>query len=85
MARNITVIPAKSRNELKGKNRAEKKLKVAAYCRVSTDQEDQLHSFEAQVEYYTRYISDHPNYEMAGIPCGICWGMMAYMTLSVYR
>ena len=40
---------------------------MAAYCRVSTDQEDQLHSFEAQVEYYTRYISDHPNYEMAGI------------------
>ena len=67
MARNITVIPAKSRNELQGKSRTEKKLKVAAYCRVSTDQEDQLHSFEAQVEYYTRYISDHPNYEMAGI------------------
>ena len=67
MARNITVIPAKSRNELQGKSRAEKKLKVAAYCRVSTDQEDQLHSFEAQVDYYTRYISDHPNYEMAGI------------------
>ena len=40
---------------------------MAAYCRVSTDQEDQLHSFEAQVDYYTRYISDHPNYEMAGI------------------
>ena len=63
MARNITVIPAKSRNELQGKSRTEKKLKVAAYCRVSTDQEDQLHSFEAQVDYYTRYISDHPNYE----------------------
>ena len=67
MARNITVIPAKSRNELQGKSRTEKKLKVAAYCRVSTDQEDQLHSFDAQVDYYTRYISDHPNYEMAGI------------------
>ena len=44
-----------------------KKLKVAAYCRVSTDQEDQLHSFEAQVDYYTKYINDHENYEMAGI------------------
>lgn len=52
---------------MQGKSRTEKKLKVAAYCRVSTDQEDQLHSFEAQVDYYTRYISDHPNYEMAGI------------------
>lgn len=67
MARNITVIPAKSRNGLRKKNSAEKKLKVAAYCRVSTDQEDQLHSFDAQVEYYTRYIKEHPNYELAGI------------------
>ena len=38
-----------------------------SYCRVSTDQEDQLHSFEAQVDYYTKYINDHENYEMAGI------------------
>ena len=42
-------------------------MRVAAYCRVSTDQEDQLHSFEAQVEYYTKYINEHANYEMAGI------------------
>ena len=34
---------------------------------MSTDQEDQLHSFEAQVEYYTKYINEHENYEMAGI------------------
>lgn len=40
---------------------------MAAYCRVSTDQEDQLHSFDAQVAYYTKYINDHENYEMAGI------------------
>lgn len=40
---------------------------MAAYCRVSTDQEDQLHSFDAQVDYYTRYISEHKDYEMAGI------------------
>ncbi len=45
----------------------EKKIRVAAYCRVSTDQEDRLHSFEAQVEYYTKYINEHENYEMAGI------------------
>ena len=40
---------------------------MAAYCRVSTDQEDQLHSFEAQVDYYTKYIAEHEQYEMAGI------------------
>jgi len=32
------------------------KLRVAAYCRVSTDSEDQVHSFIAQVKYYTDFI-----------------------------
>lgn len=40
---------------------------MAAYCRVSTDQEDQLHSFKTQVDYYTRYIAEHVQYELAGI------------------
>lgn len=67
MERNITVIPAKSRSRTKNSGAAVKKLKVAAYCRVSTDQEDQMHSFEAQVDYYTKYIGEHENYELAGI------------------
>lgn len=67
MARSVTVIPAKSRQKTGHKAAVQKKLRVAAYCRVSTDQEDQLHSFEAQVDYYTRYINEHENYEMAGI------------------
>lgn len=40
---------------------------MAAYCRVSTDQLEQLSSYEAQVNYYTNYIENHPDYEMAGI------------------
>lgn len=40
---------------------------MAAYCRVSTDQLEQLSSYEAQVEYYTTYITNHPDYELAGI------------------
>ena len=32
------------------------KKRVAAYARVSTDEEEQLTSYEAQVDYYTRYI-----------------------------
>jgi site-specific DNA recombinase len=40
---------------------------MAAYCRVSTEQDDQLHSFAAQVEYYTKYINEHENYELADI------------------
>lgn len=67
MARSVTVIPAKSRAEVRKNVKQVKKLRVAAYCRVSTDQEDQLHSFDAQVEYYTKYIEEHENYEMAGI------------------
>lgn len=39
------------------------KIKVAAYCRVSTDMEDQLHSLSAQIKYFTEYISSHENYE----------------------
>ncbi|WP_245331584.1 recombinase family protein [Clostridium algifaecis] len=40
---------------------------MAAYCRVSTDQLEQLSSYEAQVAYYTAFIENHPDYEFAGI------------------
>lgn len=40
---------------------------MAAYCRVSTDQLEQLSSYEAQVNYYTNYINGNPDYECAGI------------------
>ncbi|MDW7661958.1 MAG: recombinase family protein [Bacillota bacterium] len=40
---------------------------MAAYCRVSTDQAEQLSSYEAQVSYYTRFIESHPEYDLAGI------------------
>lgn len=33
-----------------------KKIRIAAYCRVSTDSSDQEHSFAAQVKYYTEMI-----------------------------
>lgn len=40
------------------------KIKVAAYCRVSTDMEDQLHSLSAQIKYFTEYISGHIGWEL---------------------
>ncbi len=43
------------------------KEQVAAYCRVSTDSKDQLNSYHAQVAYYTRLISDNPDWELADI------------------
>lgn len=44
-----------------------RRKRVAAYCRVSTDQLEQLSSYEAQVAYYTNYINSNPEFEMAGI------------------
>lgn len=43
------------------------KLRVAAYCRVSTDNDEQATSYEAQVEHYTEFIQKNPEWEFAGI------------------
>lgn len=40
------------------------KRKVAAYCRVSTDNDDQTNSFESQKRYFKEYIEHHPNWEL---------------------
>ena len=45
----------------------EKKLKVCAYVRVSTDQAEQKNSFSAQMEHYTAYIKNNPAWAFAGI------------------
>ena len=42
-------------------------LQVAAYCRVSTDKEDQANSFEAQQRYFRDYIERQPDWELQGI------------------
>ena len=55
-SRKVTVIKAKKNlpgTSLKGKIG---KRKVAAYARVSTDSDEQLNSYEAQISYYTDYI-----------------------------
>lgn len=43
------------------------KTRVAAYCRVSTAMEAQLNSYENQVDYYTKYINENPDYILVGI------------------
>ena len=45
----------------------QRQLRVAAYCRVSTDDEEQLTSYEAQQTYYTDKIMTNPKWTMAGI------------------
>lgn len=44
-----------------------KKLRVAAYCRVSTDEDDQLQSYENQVRHYTSEIEKNPEWVNVGI------------------
>lgn len=60
----IVMIPAKAQEEIK---KAAKCLKVAAYCRVSTDDKEQKTSYEAQIQYYTNKINKNPDWQMAGI------------------
>ena len=61
----VIVIPAKP--ELAKTKSVRRQLRVAAYCRVSTDDEEQLTSYEAQKNYYTDKIMTNPNWTMAGI------------------
>lgn len=63
--RTVTKIEAnplltKSQNEFVQK-------KVAAYCRVSTDDEEQLTSYESQIAYYTETIAKNPNWQFVDI------------------
>ena len=63
----VTLIPAR-RNPVAGKRTEEApKIRVAAYCRVSTDTEEQATSYDAQIEHYTGMIEKHPGWELAGI------------------
>lgn len=45
----------------------ETKRRVAAYCRVSTDNEDQANSFESQQRYFRQYIERNPDWELYAI------------------
>ena len=59
----VICIPAKPEVVLASK----RQLRVAAYCRVSTDDEEQLTSYEAQKNYYTDKIMTNKEWTMAGI------------------
>ena len=52
---------------LTNSRRKSDKLRVAAYCRVSTDEEEQLNSYEAQIAYYTEFIAKNPSWTFSGI------------------
>jgi len=51
----------------KGTSIIKPKLRVAAYCRVSTDSDEQLVSLEAQKSHYETYIKANPEWEYVGL------------------
>lgn len=61
----VIVIPAKP--ELAQAEPVKRQLRVAAYCRVSTEEEEQASSYEAQCRYYTDKIMSNQEWTMAGI------------------
>ncbi|MBQ2968633.1 MAG: recombinase family protein [Clostridia bacterium] len=68
MNKNITVIPAtRNIHARTPKTEAPYKRRVAAYARVSTDSEEQLTSYEAQVHYYTNYILSNRDWKFVKV------------------
>ena len=59
-----TFIPAKPKVDLYGEGHM---FRVCAYCRVSTDNDEQLSSFELQQAHYKQVVQDHPNWELKRI------------------
>ena len=67
MAKRVTTIPATLNRFDSRPLQSVRKRRVAGYARVSTDSEEQATSYEAQVDYYTRYIKSNPDWEFVGI------------------
>ena len=55
----VKVIPTRTKRP--------ERLRVAAYCRVSSDSADQLHSYATQIRSYTEYISQQDGWELVDI------------------
>lgn len=66
MARSITLIPARAESEAV-ENQQIRRKRVSAYCRVSTDEDQQLNSFQAQRQYFLNLINSNPEYELVEI------------------
>ena len=64
-APNVRVIPAKPQT-IESRSQYHQ-LRVAAYCRVSTEQEEQQNSYQVQIAYYTDLINRKKEWTLAGI------------------
>ena len=67
MQKTVTTIPATISRFTATPIGSREKRKVAGYARVSTDHEDQISSYTAQVDYYTNYIKGREDWEFAGM------------------
>lgn len=65
MKRTVIEIPPKTIKERRDEEN--RKVNVCAYCRVSTDSEDQTRSYESQMLYYKNYISQKPEWNLIEI------------------
>lgn len=67
MAKKVRTIPATLNRYSSEPIAVVRKKRVAGYARVSTDQEEQLTSYEAQMDYYKNYIESHEDWEFVGM------------------
>lgn len=65
IAQNVKIIPATTKSA-ENRNKYHQ-LRVAAYCRVSTEQEEQQNSYQVQIAYYTDKINSNKEWSLAGI------------------
>ena len=59
----VIEIPQENTNE----DMLARQLRVAAYCRVSTTYEEQKHSLDAQIRYYSQYIQQNPRWKFVAV------------------
>ena len=64
---NVRIIPATAAVTSAQNRNAFNKRRVAGYARVSTDSEEQLNSYDAQVSYYTEYIQSRSDWEFVTV------------------
>lgn len=64
---NVRVIPATEQIVSAQAANATSNRRVAAYARVSTDSEEQMTSYEAQVDYYTKFIKSRSDWEFVTV------------------
>ena len=67
MAKAITVIPATKNIITSIEHNTVRKRRVAAYARVSTDNDEQFTSYEAQIDYYTKYILSREDWDFVNV------------------